>query len=451
MSLLDRPWRRLIPEPDKRTPLTSSNAHVLIVPWFSILFMAYLVRRPNTYLQRIMLCPVVVFSTIYAYFHHYWIAPRLNVYNWGAGKPMSIMLVTQTHFFAALLGIAIIARALEYASLPHGRLKVGETALGEGVVHKAPNGTPNGNRKEGNHARNPFLAGFLDAMEVLCSMRGIGWTFGTDIHIPHRSQTTARIVYHAIFGFLFLDLIDSTVKLFPQFHTPVGGSIFDPNLPPPLRYLESTFLHFLTGCGFMAGFELIYSIIALIAIGLFGYEAEAWPTILDRPWVATSLHEFWAQRWHQLLRQTFLVFGGYPLSHLFRFNRVLSQVGLIIGTFLASGLFHNLSIYTMGQGTSHHITIFFVAQGFGLIAERLWRKFTGHRVGGWWGTIWVYLCIIGGGQLCSEFVPIILSLNLITFIVDAFHRRGLAGGLIVPPIISPTRRILLPLLLPYFA
>jgi len=369
-----------------------------------------------------MLCPIVITSTIYAYFHHHWVEPKLNVYNWGA----------------ALLALTISARALEYAFLPAGQLKVGETAPGKLGAPAISSGMPNGNHKEDttpNSSPDSLLIGFRDAMEVLCAMRGIGWTTGTDVYIPKRHQTTFRLAMHCLFGFLSLDFLDSIFKLFPQFSTPSGGSIFDPNLPPPLRYLESTLLHFMTGCGFMAGFEFIYSLLALIAIGLFGHNASSWPAILDKPWISGSLHEFWAHRWHQLLRQTFLVFGGFPLAYVFSFNRTLSNFGLIFGTFFASGLFHNLSIYTMGAGTSHHITVFFTAQAFGLIAERMWRKVTGHRVGGWWGTAWVYLCIIGCGQMC----------------IDAFHRRGLGGGLIVPPALSPFRQIVLPLLLRAFA
>lgn len=309
----------------------------------------------------------------------------------------------------ALLALTIIARAIEFASLPNGRLKIGEIAPGRIATPAISKGLQEGLRNGDSrpHAeasrRSPFSRGVLDSLEVLCAMRGIGWDFGADLYIPLERQTVPRLARHAATSFLVLDFIDSTFKLFPQFATPAGGSIFDTNLSPPLRYAESTFLHFLTGCGFMAGFDMIYSILALSAVFLCGHNPASWPPVIDKPWTSTSLHDYWAMRWHQLLRQTFLVFGGFPLSYIFRFNRMLSQVGLIIGTFLASGLFHNLSIYTMGQGTSRHITVFFVAQGFGLILERLWRKVTGQRVGGWWGLIWVYLCIIGGGQLCSKF------------------------------------------------
>jgi len=398
--------------------LNSSNFYILILPLLPALLMGYLVRRPNTHLQRVMLCPIVITSVLYAYFHHYWTEPKFNVYNWGA----------------ALIGFTIMARAVEYASLPNGRLKLGEVSPGKLATPAISKGLQNGNGNTQPHApssrRNPFLRGCLDGVEVLCALRGIGWEHGLDLYISPTPQTTARLIKHGVLGFFGLDLLDSTLKLFPEFATPEGGSIFDPNLPPHLRYLKSTFFHFVSGFGVISGFEMIYSTTSLLFIALFGHDASSWPPVVDKPWLASSLHEFWAFRWHQLLRQTFFIGGGYPLQYIFGFNRTLSQVGLVMGTFIASGLFHSLTIYTMGKGVPHDINIFFIAQGVGLILERLWRKFTGHRVQGKWGTAWAYLCIVAGGQLC----------------IDAFHQSGLGGGLIIPPSVSPFRRIIFPYL-----
>lgn len=32
------------------------------------------------------------------------------------------------------------------------------------------------------------------------------------------------------------------------------------------------------------------------------------------------------------------------------------------------------------------------------------------------------------------------------FVVDSWHSRGLAGGVMIPPVISPTRQLFIPLL-----
>ena len=90
--------RKLVPEPHQRTPLTLSNAYTLLLPFFPILLMAYLVRRPNTHLLRILLAPVVVAVTIRSYYHHYWIDPMLNVYNWAGGKFLPEIISRETKY-----------------------------------------------------------------------------------------------------------------------------------------------------------------------------------------------------------------------------------------------------------------------------------------------------------------------------------------------------------------
>jgi len=150
----------------------------------------------------------------------------------------------------------------------------------------------------------------------------------------------------------------------------------------------------------------------------------AWPPVMDDPWSSDSLHVFWSKRWHQLLRQTFMVYGGVPGKWL------AGDFGMIFGAFLASGLYHELSVYAMGRGFDHRVTLFFLSQAFLLIGERYWRRLTGYRVGGWIGRYWVYTVIFFLGQPVS----------------DAWHLRGLGGGLVIPPWISPFRILALPFL-----
>ena len=133
-------------------------------------------------------------------------------------------------------------------------------------------------------------------------------------------------------------------------------------------------------------------LLTLIAIPLLGHSPTDWPPLFDGPWASTNLHEFWARNWHQLVRHTFLVMGGLPLSYIFR------KPGLMFGTFLASGLFHYWAMYAMGTGTDVRMILFFVGQAVGIVCERLWRRVTGRRVGGWAGTAWGVLCLIGASQ-----------------------------------------------------
>jgi len=108
---------------------------------------------------------------------------------------------------------------------------------------------------------------------------------------------------------------------------------------------------------------------------------------------------------------------------------VAGDYGMVFGTFLASGLFHACSMYSSRRGFDYATLVFFALQGPVLMLERVWKRITGRRVGGWMGRLWVYLILFAGAQ------PMI----------DAWHRRGLGGGVIIPPALSPIRVIVLPL------
>lgn len=190
---------------------------------------------------------------------------------------------------------------------------------------------------------------------------------------------------------------------------------------------------------------MVYYLVTLLAVFLLHHDPTSWPPIFDQPWAATSLHDFWSKRWHQLLRHTFLTLGGYPLQALF------GLPGLVFGTFLASGLYHHWALYAMGRGNDRTVIWFFVLQAVGVSFERLLFKSTGWKVNGWFGTAWVWLWIVGGGQGCSKFAQFGLcahrSMSLTTLIltVNAWLERGFAGGFVIPPQVSPTRRFLIPL------
>ena len=72
-------------------------------------------------------------------------------------------------------------------------------------------------------------------------------------------------------------------------------------------------------------------------------------------------------------------------------SSALSQAKLnvpqILGTFLASGLYHGLGIYALGQGVDWVAVIFFAGQVGVLMVEKLWKRYTGTQVGGWPGRV----------------------------------------------------------------
>ena len=275
-----------------------------------------------------------------------------------------------------------IAKSLEYAFNKEGMLKIGETQL----------------KGEPSALNNPLY----DAFEVAHTLRGLQWQFGQGVYIPKETRPLQRgpflraALLSFIQHFLLLDLLESAIKLFPGVGSPTGGTIFYPTLTPIQRYTVSTLIHAMTGTAIMVGFHMVYDLITSIAVGCFDSPPSSWPPVMDDPWRADSMHIFWAKRWHQMLRQTFLVLGGYPGK------RIAGNLGTLFGTFIASGLFHECAMYSMGRGFDHTVLWFFALQGPILILERWQSRITGRRVGGWPGRLWVYSIMFVGGQPLSK-------------------------------------------------
>ncbi|KAG9103177.1 hypothetical protein FRC06_011877 [Ceratobasidium sp. 370] len=358
-SSIARLFRALVPAPTDRIPLTWTNSPLVILPIVPLLVLSFLARRPGTHLLRLAILPFAIWSTLSAAYTYEWVNPVYNVYNFASG----------------LWGILALVKAVEFACTPRGRLKVDEIAPGV-PRHSASNG--NAHPMHQDTSPNPsglwacIYGAFLDACELLGSLRGVGWEYGTgtDIYIPPEHRPLERTAFlrstlgTTLVNFLLLDVIDTGFKLVPGVSSPSGGTIFLPNLPPIPRALVSTALHFATGVAFIGGFNMVYGILTLIFVSR-GQSPSAWPPVMEEPWITTSLHDFWGRRWHQLLRQTFLVGGGYPLSFTFervvgfffgkRAGQTAGLAGLVLGAFTASGLFHMFAMYAMGRGIERRV------------------------------------------------------------------------------------------------
>lgn len=245
---------------------------------------------------------------------------------------------------------------------------------------------------------------FQDAAATTFSPRGIGWQssmYGTPYTPPQTRDTSSRprflfqTLCSYVQNFLLLDIVESAFGFVPGITTPQGRTIFFANLSPLPRYAVSTTIHILTGAWFMLTYQMIYDLVTLVAVGVFGQRSDAWPPVFDRPWAQYSVHAFWAKGWHQLLRQTLLI-AAYPSTWLF------GRTGLVFGVFLASGLFHDWAMYCMGRGRDGRVIVFFGAQAVALMLEALWKKVMGKRVGGWFGGIWTAVWIVGLGQMFSK-------------------------------------------------
>ncbi|KAH9901230.1 hypothetical protein C8Q73DRAFT_235552 [Cubamyces lactineus] len=369
--------------------------------------MAYLTRRPGTYFLRLLLLPLTILLIIRCTTHYRIEDPVFGWYNWIRG----------------LMALAAAAKVTHFAVVSQGTLKIGEERLG--CSKKTPYGSA---ATSGELPHYRWLSAcIVDAFEVSIAARGIGWKFAEGVHIPGPRRPSERSAYlrHTFISvlrtYLLVDVFDSFLETLPGI-TVNSGTIFFPSLPIPARYLVSTALHLGTGIVVILGLEMWYDIASLVGVGLVQQPPVIWPPMHDRPWHARSLHEFWSRQWHQLLRDTFLVMGGYPG------NWIAGDLGLLLGTFLASGLFHEIGLYLGGAPIDPKVLIFFLAQAVGILAEKFYKSFTGKRVGGWIGFVWVAMFVLGLGQLCT----------------DSWVARGAGGRVLVPPALSPARRILLP-------
>ena len=89
-----------------------------------------------------------------------------------------------------------------------------------------------------------------------------------------------------------------------------------------------------------------------------------------------------------------------------------------MGAFLVSGLLHYIALLGMGKGTELKVIASFVMMGFGAILEGVWKKMTGHRVGGLLGWIWAVIWSIPWGTLA----------------IDAWAKKGMVRNSTLIPI-----------------
>lgn len=262
----------------------------------------------------------------------------------------------------------------------------------------------------------------LDALNLFFNLRGLGWVWSKGLYFRqvNPQSTGARFIIRAFLTSVKDLLLFDTMHYIVQMMSPdgfgsVGGSIYDPSLPPLQRYARSTAISLLSGLVIYLNLEAMYSIATFIAFCVpFGRRnPQRWPPLTDRPWLATSLMEFWGKRWHQSFRQPFIQLGAKPLA------RVLGRPGGVMGVFILSEILHDVNMWGLGRGVAW--PGFFVAMGAGIVLEGVWTKVTGKKVGGLVGWAWTMGWVIGWSNRLME----------------AWLVRGLAGKELMPQHLRP--------------
>ncbi|KAG2085290.1 uncharacterized protein F5147DRAFT_782105 [Suillus discolor] len=264
----------------------------------------------------------------------------------------------------------------------------------------------------------------LDAIDLVCNARGCGWDWSQGLYIPPETHpTSSRLAFATsalVSGLKHIFLsgaIHSVVKSFsPDTFGSVGGTIFDDSLPPHLRYLRSSIIA--TLCAFIS-YSLIkanYEITVVICVLIFRQHPDQCPPLIDSPWRATSLREFWSRRWHQGFRRIFIFLGGKPLSLLF------GRIGGVIGTFLASGFIHHFALLPIDPSSEMwRMVLPFGMMGIGMVIE---RAVSGNKTRGWMGWVWTMCWVLLWGNV----------------MVDGWARAGMFGGPSVLDSATPIRQ-----------
>ncbi|MBA4191447.1 MAG: hypothetical protein C0467_26000 [Planctomycetaceae bacterium] len=136
----------------------------------------------------------------------------------------------------------------------------------------------------------------------------------------------------------------------------------------------------------LRGWVGMAGLIFLLHFGTFHLLSCSWRAagvdakpLMNWPVLAVGVSEFWGKRWNTAFRD---------LTHRFLFSPLAKRLGPrggVAAGFLFSGVVHDLVISVPAGGGYGWPTLYFVAQGFGLLAE---RSKTGKRLGlgaGWQG------------------------------------------------------------------
>jgi alginate O-acetyltransferase complex protein AlgI len=149
----------------------------------------------------------------------------------------------------------------------------------------------------------------------------------------------------------------------------------------------------------------MFGIVLLLHFGLFHLVSNLWRSVgfnamplMRNPLRATSLAEFWGNRWNKGFHDLMTPHVFAPLARRF------GAMTAVLSVFLISGLLHEIVLSVPARGGFGLPTLYFVAQAAGLLLERsnLGRSFgLGHGLSGW-----LFTAAVTGGLAYWLFSPI---------------------------------------------
>lgn len=122
---------------------------------------------------------------------------------------------------------------------------------------------------------------------------------------------------------------------------------------------------------YLSGYMAIAALLAVFHFGLLHLVVSLWnlagfnlKPLMNAPWSAHSVAEFWGQRWNTAFRD--LVHRHIFLPTL----RSHGQLWAILCVFIASGLIHEIAISVPARGGYGGPTLYFLIQAAAVFAER---------------------------------------------------------------------------------
>jgi hypothetical protein len=241
----------------------------------------------------------------------------------------------------------------------------------------------------------------LDTFDLFFNLRGIGWSWSPNPSPERRTapDSIPSIVATLLFNITVYDTTQYLMqRICPAINNPTGGgSFFDPNLSFFPRNALAAFAGLCGGIWAYSLVETLYRIATLVGRVLFRQPASVWPPISHRPWLSTSINEYWSIRWHQLFRHVFITFGARPGGAL------LGRPGAVMGAFAVSAVLHHIAVWGVGNGAEFSTAGgFFLLMGLGANMEVAFEKLTGMRVRGFFGWLWTMSWTLVWGTLMLD-------------------------------------------------